>query len=113
MENSNLTTDGVNCSSLKKSKIEKLNYIYSNGTTKGAVKENSTNQHYFLTELFELMLADGLDKAKNRENKIIKFKHPKELKKLLDLDITQPTSDDQLLLACGDIIKYSVKTGIL
>lgn len=91
------------------------NGVKSNGTimkpdcAKNGVETNG--DHYFLTQLFKLMLKDGIDEGNDRNNKIVEFKHPKDLEQLLDLDITMPTSDNRLLEACGDVIKYSVKTG--
>ena len=42
---------------------------------------------------------------------MVEFKHPKELAGLFDLAIgTKGTSDEALLKACKDTIKYSVKT---
>lgn len=67
----------------------------------------------FLKSLIPMMLTDGLEEGRKRNNKVIEFVHPKELKKRLDwLEISgEGTEDSKLLDACADIIKYSVKTG--
>lgn len=113
MESGHAKANGVACSPTKKTKAEKSKIVHSNGTSNGASNGLGQNgdQHYFLTKLFDMMLTNGLDKANDRNNKIVEFKHPKELEQMLDLDITKPTSDDRLLSACEDVIKYSVKTG--
>ena len=45
-------------------------------------------------------------------SKVIDFKHPKELQKLIDLSLQdRGVTDDKLLQFCEQIIQYSVKTG--
>ena len=82
-----------------------------NETTHEVNKSTQENQQYFLDNLYSMMISEVIEKAKDRTNKIVEFKHPKELEKLFDLEIKERTSDDQLLALCKDIIKYSVKTG--
>lgn len=67
--------------------------------------------HHFLDELYKMMVKDVYDGGKNRDSKVVEFKHPKELEALMDLGLNKETSDDNLLKICQDIIKYSVKTG--
>ena len=44
--------------------------------------------------------------------KVVEFKHPEELWKLVDFKLeNKPTNNDHLLDTCKNIIKYSVKTG--
>lgn len=67
--------------------------------------------HQFLDELYKMMVRDAYDGMKDRDSKVVEFKHPKELEAMLDLGLNKETSDDSLLKICQDIIKYSVKTG--
>lgn len=69
--------------------------------------------HHFLDELYKMMVKDVYDGGRNRDSKVVEFKHPKELEALMDLGLNKETSDDNLLKICQDIIKYSVKTGDL
>lgn len=69
--------------------------------------------HHFLDELYKMMVKDVYDGGRDRDSKVVEFKHPKELEALMDLGLNKETSDDNLLKICQDIIKYSVKTGDL
>ena len=45
-------------------------------------------------------------------SKVVDFRHPDELMKTMDLQLSQePSDNEQLMDACRQIIKYSVKTG--
>ncbi|XP_071151866.1 cysteine sulfinic acid decarboxylase-like [Mytilus edulis] len=105
MENGQTTSTRNGVSDVKKLKMER------NGATNGANSAPAEDQHHFLTKLMDLMFTEGIDKANDRKNKIVEFKHPKELEKIVDLKLKDPTSDDRLLDICNDVIKYSVKTG--
>lgn len=105
MENGQTTSTRNGVSDVKKLKMER------NGATNGANSAPAEDQHHFLTKLMDLMITEGIDKANDRKNKIVEFKHPKELEKIVDLKLKDPTSDDRLLDICNDVIKYSVKTG--
>ncbi|KAJ8309070.1 hypothetical protein KUTeg_013944 [Tegillarca granosa] len=86
---------------------------YSNGHCNG-VKINGNvpeNDNQFLDELYDMMIKEGFEKSRDRNTKVVEFKHPKELKQLIDLEVNKPTDDDRLLNICKDIIKYSVRTG--
>lgn len=74
----------------------------------GSVPEND-NQ--FLDDLYDMMIKEGFEKSRDRNTKVVEFKHPKELKQLIDLEVNKPTDDYNLLNICKDIIKYSVRTG--
>lgn len=55
---------------------------------------------------------DYVNACNDRNEKILEFHHPEELKKLLDLDINQqPVSLQQLVFDCATTMKHSVKTG--
>lgn len=68
-------------------------------------------KHEFLDKLYELMLKDGFMKARDRNEKVVEFSYPEELKKKIDFDLGSKTSDEKILSLCQDIIKYSVKVG--
>ena len=109
MENGHRVSNGItNGHAIKKKKEN--GHVITNGAngTNGNCPESS---HHFLTQLFDTMVSEGIDKANDRKNKIVEFKHPKELEQILDLDLKDATSDDRLLSICSDVIKYSVKTG--
>ncbi|XP_069701601.1 cysteine sulfinic acid decarboxylase [Periplaneta americana] len=66
----------------------------------------------FLKEAIELMLEKAVFQATNRSNRVVEWKAPEELQKLLDLDLSSdPVSHDRLLQLIKDTIQYSVKTG--
>nr|XP_022328984.1 cysteine sulfinic acid decarboxylase-like [Crassostrea virginica]XP_022334582.1 cysteine sulfinic acid decarboxylase-like isoform X1 [Crassostrea virginica] len=81
----------------------------SNGVSNGHIVVET--HHQFLDELYKMMVRDAYDGMKDRDSKVVEFKHPKELEAMLDLGLNKETSDDSLLKICQDIIKYSVKTG--
>ena len=109
MENGQGVSNGITNRHTIKNKKEN-GHVITNGAngTNGNCPESS---HHFLTQLFETMVSEGIDKANDRKNKIVEFKHPKELEQILDLDLKDATTDDRLLSICSDVIKYSVKTG--
>jgi hypothetical protein len=58
------------------------------------------------------ILMDYVNACNDRNEKILEFHHPEDMKKLLDLDITeQPVSLQQLVTDCATTMKYGVKTG--
>lgn len=108
MENGQTTSTSNGVSDVKNLKMERNSM---NGATNGVNGAPAEDQHHFLTKLMDMMITEGIDKANDRKNKIVEFKHPKELEKMLDLKLKDPTNDDRLLDICNDVIKYSVKTG--
>lgn len=40
--------------------------------------------HHFLDELYKMMVKDVYDGGRNRDSKVVEFKHPKELEALMD-----------------------------
>ena len=66
----------------------------------------------FLTAVFNLSLNEVMKKGKEREEPVIRFKTPEELKKILSLELEdEPQNHETLLKYCVDVVKYSVKTG--
>ncbi|KAK2179016.1 hypothetical protein NP493_519g05084 [Ridgeia piscesae] len=58
------------------------------------------------------MLKEVVEKSGDVSSKVIDFKHPKELQKLINLSLEdRGVTDDTLLQCCEQIIQYSVKTG--
>jgi glutamate decarboxylase len=70
-------------------------------------------QHsHFLKEAVDLMLEKAVFQATNRSNRVVEWRAPEELQKLIDLDLSaDPANHDKLLQLLKDIIQYSVKTG--
>eukprot|EP00105_Crassostrea_gigas_P004872 XP_011418227.1 PREDICTED: cysteine sulfinic acid decarboxylase [Crassostrea gigas] len=66
-------------------------------------------KHEFLDKLYEMMIKDGFMKARDRNEKVVEFSYPEELKQKIDFDLGSKTSDEKILSLCQDIIKYSVK----
>ncbi|KAL5007987.1 hypothetical protein ScPMuIL_013568 [Solemya velum] len=84
--------------------MEQTNGNVSNGA------HGETNA--FLRQLFEMMLTEGIEKGLSRDSKVVEFKHPKDLEKIMNLKIDgEGASDQDLLDVCSDVIKYSVKAG--
>ncbi|PNF13607.1 Cysteine sulfinic acid decarboxylase [Cryptotermes secundus] len=66
----------------------------------------------FLKEAVDLMLDKAVFDAASRTNRVVEWRSPEELKKLIDLDLpADRVSHDRLLQLLKDIIQYSVKTG--
>lgn len=84
----------------------------SNGGSAMSNGQDTTEHEYkFLQPLVDLMVSKVLEESRDRNSKVVEFKHPKELEKLMDLSLNKPTSDERLLEICDDVIRYSVKTG--
>jgi hypothetical protein len=66
----------------------------------------------FLKEAVDLMLEKAVFQATSRTNRVVEWRAPEQLKKLMDLDLSADrVSHDKLLQLLKDIIHYSVKTG--
>ncbi|KAL4222952.1 hypothetical protein ACF0H5_018993 [Mactra antiquata] len=85
----------------------------------GVQKEVTTNEAIpgktdleFLRKIVDVVIKDGLIGAMNRETPVLEFHQPEDLKaKLKELEIDEePSSEDQLMKVCKDVIQYSVKT---
>ncbi|XP_070497336.1 glutamate decarboxylase isoform X2 [Chironomus tepperi] len=65
----------------------------------------------FLQKVTDILL-DYVNATNNRDEKILEFHHPEDMKKLLDLDIHEnPVPLQQLIFDCATTLKYQVKTG--
>ncbi|KAK6175385.1 hypothetical protein SNE40_013860 [Patella caerulea] len=66
----------------------------------------------FLTDTFQLIMKEIVQKAGDRSEKVVDWKAPEELRALMDLEPKAVgESHEKLLSRLQDIIKYSVKTG--
>ncbi|XP_055957209.1 cysteine sulfinic acid decarboxylase [Patella vulgata] len=66
----------------------------------------------FLEDVHKIMVDDALVKGTSREAPVVEFRHPEELKKLLQLPVkNEPATSAEILEDCKRVIKYSVKTG--
>ena len=82
-----------------------------NGIGKTGKKPVDTVEN-FLQSVFDLTVREVLRKGKNRDEPVVRFQKPEDLKKILKLNIQdEPQSEEVLLQRCKDILKYSVKTG--
>lgn len=65
----------------------------------------------FLQKVTDILL-DYVNATNNRDEKILEFHHPEDMKKLLDLDINENGAPlQQLIIDCATTLKYQVKTG--
>ena len=75
---------------------------------------NETSQaetREFLQKVIDILL-DYVNACNDRNEKILEFHHPEDMKKLLDLEIAeQPVPLQQLIVDCATTLKYQVKTG--
>ncbi|XP_046560539.1 cysteine sulfinic acid decarboxylase-like [Haliotis rubra] len=83
--------------------------ISGNSTT---FRTQPAGQEDFLRDIFKVIMEDIVQKAGDREGKVIEWMAPEELSAKMDLE-PQPTSEshEQLMDRVKDVIKYSVKTG--
>lgn len=73
--------------------------------------ENDAVTKEFLAKLFEV-LFNFIKETNDRDAKILEFRHPEDMIKLLDLDIPQYGKNLQTLLEdCHATLKNQVKTG--
>ncbi|KAK6181016.1 hypothetical protein SNE40_008963 [Patella caerulea] len=84
-----------------------------NGTSQASSKvPRQTVDEQFLRDIFEIMVKDALKDGSDPHSKVIEWKHPHELEKILDLHIPEnSTSKPALLDICRQVVQYSVKTG--
>lgn len=67
----------------------------------------------FLQKVIDILL-DYVNACNDRNEKILDFHHPEEMKKLIDLELTDaPVPLQQLIVDCATTLKYQVKTGEL
>lgn len=73
---------------------------------------NRNEHETFLRKITEEILNSAVFNATDRENKVLEWRNPEDLSKILDLDLkTQPDTDEKLMELARETIKYSVKTG--
>jgi hypothetical protein len=65
----------------------------------------------FLQKVIDILL-DYVNASNDRQEKILDFHHPEEMKTLLDLEIAdQAVPLQQLIVDCATTMRYQVKTG--
>lgn len=65
----------------------------------------------FLQKVVDILL-DYVNACNDRNEKILDFHHPEDMKNLLDLELTDdPVPLQQLIVDCATTMKYQVKTG--
>lgn len=75
------------------------------------VETASPETREFLQKVIDILL-DYVNACNDRNEKILDFHHPEDMKKLLDLEIAdQPVPLQQLIVDCATTLKYQVKTG--
>lgn len=67
----------------------------------------------FLLKVIDVLL-EFIKTSNDRNEKVLDFHHPEDMKKLLQLEIPDsPVSLQQLIVDCTQTLKYQVKTGEL
>lgn len=70
-----------------------------------------TYEKYFL-DVFNMAMKEAVQACRNRENPVIRFKTPEELKSVMDFSLSSLGSDHQeLLRLCHGTLENSVLTG--
>lgn len=65
----------------------------------------------FLQQVVDVLL-DFVKATNDRNEKVLEFHHPEEMKRLLDLDVPESALPlQQLVQDCATTLKYQVKTG--
>lgn len=65
----------------------------------------------FLLKVIDVLL-DFINSTNDRNEKVLEFHHPTDMKKLLQLEIPDsPVNLQQLIVDCAQTLKYQVKTG--
>lgn len=65
----------------------------------------------FLLKIIDVLL-DFIKATNDRNEKVLDFRHPEEMKRLLDLDLPEKAVNlQQLIEDCVTTLKYQVKTG--
>lgn len=70
-------------------------------------------QHeYFLRVCTEILMKEAIFRGTSRDSKVLEWRHPEELLKLMDFNLKDNgASNEELVRLLKDTIKYSVKTG--
>lgn len=67
----------------------------------------------FLLKVIDVLL-DFVKSSNDRNEKVLEFHHPEDMKRLLDLDVPDRAVNlQQLIEDCATTLKYQVKTGKL
>lgn len=73
---------------------------------------NRAGHEKFIRDSIEIMLSTAIFEDTKRENRLLDWHQPDELRKLFDMSLKQESdSDENLLDLVRNVIKYSVKTG--
>lgn len=66
----------------------------------------------FLRKCLQILLEEAVFKGTQRDTKVVDWRAPEELKRLIDFEPrSSPESHEELLQIVRDVVKYSVKTG--
>lgn len=91
--------------------IFKLLYLFLDILPYKVTDENVQVTREFLQKIVDILL-DFVKDTNDRNVKILDFRHPEEMQKLLDLRIPEKgLSLQQLINDCATTLKYQVKTG--
>ncbi|KAL3284061.1 hypothetical protein HHI36_018229 [Cryptolaemus montrouzieri] len=97
----------------------------SNGDLKKSVKFNGYKEEanfeslpikerheLFIRKCVDILIKEAVFEATNRNNKVLNFRNPEDLKKLFHFELNDsPSTHEELFELIQDTIKYSVKTG--
>lgn len=99
------------CYSWPKICIFKLLYLFLDILPYKVTDENVQVTKEFLQKIVDILL-DFVKDTNDRNVKLLDFRHPEEMQKLLDLRIPEKgLSLQQLINDCATTLKYQVKTG--
>lgn len=66
----------------------------------------------FFRDCVDIILEEALFKGTDRKNKVINWKSPDELQKIIDFSVKHsPSTHEKLVQLIKNVIKFSVKTG--
>ncbi|KAJ3660387.1 hypothetical protein Zmor_004837 [Zophobas morio] len=66
----------------------------------------------FIRQCVDVLVKEAVFEGTNRNNRVLNWKDPEELKRLMDFGLRRaPESHEQLLKILKDVVGYSVKTG--
>lgn len=112
------TTDNRFCAALEKLTDNSQRFLTTsasmasqNQRTFGGYEYEESELQAFIDDVKKLAVDEALVKGSDRQTKVVDFKYPEELTKLLQLEIRKgPSSHKELLDICKTVIDYSVKT---
>lgn len=92
--------------------VKKLNVKMSSEPSERFHSLPNRNQEKFLRTLFDNVLNNAVFEGTKRENKVLEWTDPEEMKEKFDMALKdEADTDEELLKLANDTIKYSVKTG--